>query len=101
MDFADRLREASSEPEKALRELFERVSYYILVSNTNDHLKNQALLLDGSGDRKLSPLFEVNPSPTRDRRLKTAIADPLEFNASITLLLEHSKFFGIPGMMLL
>ena len=95
VDFADQLRQYAERPENALRDLFSRVSFSILVSNTDDHLKNHGLLYRGQGKWYLAPLFDVNPSPERERRLKTAIADQAEPDASTELLLEHAEFFGL------
>lgn len=95
MDFAEQLRQSAANPSEALRELFSRVSFTILVSNTDDHLKNHGLLYEGQSRWRLSPLFDVNPSPDRARILKTPIADPLEADASIELLLQYSEFLGV------
>ena len=46
-------------------ELFKRIAFSILVSNTDDHLRNHAFLrLDASG-WTLSPAYDINPTPPR------------------------------------
>lgn len=94
---AERLREYASRPDESIRQLVSRISFFILISNTDDHLKNHALLYDGGGLWRLSPLFDINPSPERERKLKTAIVDITEPDASIGLLLECSELFEIPA----
>ena len=44
-------------------ELFRRIAFSVLVSNTDDHLRNHAFLrLDPSG-WSLSPAYDINPTP--------------------------------------
>lgn len=95
VEFADRLREHAADPKKSLHELFDRVSFMILVGNTDDHLKNHGLLHVGEGRWALSPMFDVNPAPEREKRLKTAIVDPREPDASLERLFEHAEFFDL------
>ena len=95
VDFAEQLRRFSGDVPRDLRELFARVSFTILVSNADDHLKNHGLLYRGAGGWRLSPMFDVNPAPERDRRLKTAILDPRDTRASLGVLLEAAEFFDL------
>ena len=56
-------------------ELFKRIAFSVLVSNTDDHLRNHGFLrLDHSG-WTLSPAYDVNPTPQdiRTRILTTNI----------------------------
>ena len=43
-------------------ELWKRVVFSELVNNTDDHLRNHAFLLTDNG-WKLTPLYDINPSP--------------------------------------
>ena len=45
-----------------MHELFRRMVFNILIDNTDDHEKNHALLMTGSGEYELSPAFDVLPS---------------------------------------
>jgi len=49
-------------PDKDLEELWRRIVFYILVSNSDDHLRNHGFLLTTKGWR-LSPGFDINPIP--------------------------------------
>lgn len=95
LNLADAIREHSSAPAAELKELFRRVSFTILVSNVDDHLKNHGFLYTGDGKWKLAPAFDVNPAPERFKELKTAIADPAAPDASIQLLMEHAFYFDL------
>lgn len=57
--FAERLAETVTEPRAQLHELFRRIAFTLLVNNVDDHLRNHALIYNGSW--ALSPAFDVNP----------------------------------------
>jgi serine/threonine-protein kinase HipA len=95
-ELAEAIRAHSDAPGRDLLELFKRIAFTILVSNTDDHLKNHGFLYAGNNQWRLSPLFDVNPSPDRHRELKTAISEISGTTASIATLLEHAPFFDVP-----
>ena len=76
-------------------ELYRRILFTILVSNTDDHLKNHGLLHVGRGRWMLAPAFDINPQPYRRRHLETGISDLSGNVASIEAALEASPFFGV------
>lgn len=46
-----------------LRELWSRIVFNLLVSNTDDHLRNHGFLLKPGRGWRLSPAFDMNPVP--------------------------------------
>ena len=54
-----------SRPKEDLLELWKRIVFSMAISNTDDHLRNHAFLLENNGWR-LSPLYDVNPVPYGD-----------------------------------
>jgi serine/threonine-protein kinase HipA len=46
-----------------LHELWSRIVFNLLVSNTDDHLRNHGFLLEPSRGWALSPAFDMNPVP--------------------------------------
>jgi serine/threonine-protein kinase HipA len=46
-----------------LRELWSRIVFNLLVSNTDDHLRNHGFLLEPGRGWTLSPAFDMNPVP--------------------------------------
>ena len=72
LDLVNILTENSAALAADLEELWKRVVFNILISNTDDHLRNHGFLHIQSGWR-LSPLYDVNPSPYGDS-LSLAIA---------------------------
>jgi serine/threonine-protein kinase HipA len=59
-DLAQALRETGDQPELMLRELFSRITFNILVGNTDDHARNQAAFWDGQNLR-LTPAYDISP----------------------------------------
>ena len=78
-----------------MRELYSRILFMILVSNTDDHLKNHGFLYAGQQGWMLSPMFDVNPQPGRERQMKTGISPLSGFEPSIEAAIEAAAFFGI------
>ena len=64
-DIADALRTISVDPKGDMAELWARMVFGILVTNTDDHLKNHGLLYVRNNRWRLAPLFDVNPQPRR------------------------------------
>lgn len=94
-DIADVIRQMSKKPAEDLQELWLRVVFTVLVSNSDDHLKNHGFIYAGQNRWRLSPAFDINPSPTRHRVLETAIIDGGSFDASISLALDAAQFFDV------
>jgi len=59
---ADELKRWSHRPDDDLRELFRRMAFNALVSNTDDHPRNHALIASGR-DFELSPAYDLTPTP--------------------------------------
>ncbi|MBN4056426.1 type II toxin-antitoxin system HipA family toxin, partial [Rhodothermus sp. AH-315-K08] len=76
-EIADSLRIHSASTTKDLSELWRRVVFTVLISNTDDHLRNHGFLYVGDAGWRLSPAYDLNPVPTdiRPRILSTAIED--------------------------
>jgi serine/threonine-protein kinase HipA len=62
LELAELLIRRGAEPEDDLKQLWMRIVFNILVSNTDDHLRNHGFILTRKGVR-LSPAFDINPDP--------------------------------------
>lgn len=49
-----------------LRELWSRIVFNILVSNTDDHLRNHGFILVPGRGWRLAPAYDMNPVPAAD-----------------------------------
>jgi serine/threonine-protein kinase HipA len=61
-DLARIIRARFTDPDTTLRELFSRITFNILVSNTDDHARNQSAFWDGR-QLTLTPAYDICPCP--------------------------------------
>jgi serine/threonine-protein kinase HipA len=95
LELADVLRQEGSMPDVDLRQLWRRIVFNILVSNTDDHLRNHAFLRDAQGWR-LSPAFDMNPCPVDVKwRIHVLAIDELDGTASLETAHRVAPQFGL------
>lgn len=92
LEMADFIKSYSIQPDKDLEELWNRIVFSILVSNTDDHLRNHDFILTENG-WKLSPLFDVNPNP-RGKQLSLNITENNNLKR-ISLALDTAKYYNL------
>ncbi len=61
-DLASIIRARFTDSRETLRELFSRITFNILTSNTDDHARNQAAFWDGTM-LTLTPAYDICPNP--------------------------------------
>lgn len=94
IDIADAIERESADATTDLRELWRRIALSLLISNTDDHLRNHGFLRASTAGWRLSPIFDINPNPGPvARRLATTIA----FGSADTIdsLLEVADLFRL------
>lgn len=96
LELMDALRQYGAAPTEDGIELWRRIVFSILISNTDDHLRNHGFLYEGQKGWRLSPVYDVNPVPTdvKERVLTTAI-DEENGTASLDLALSVAENFGL------
>jgi serine/threonine-protein kinase HipA len=96
LEIADALRQHGAAPRADLQALWRRIVFNILISNTDDHLRNHGFLYEGTDGWRLSPAYDLNPVPTdiKPRILTTAINED-DGTASLTLAMEVAKYFEL------
>jgi|SRR6218665_298656 len=65
LDIAEFIQFSGGRVTEDLQQLWRRIVFNMLVSNTDDHLRNHGFLLEKEGWR-LSPAFDINPSIDKD-----------------------------------
>ncbi|MYB98699.1 MAG: HipA domain-containing protein, partial [Gemmatimonadetes bacterium] len=96
LEVADALRSHGAAPREDLEELWRRVVFSVLVSNTDDHLRNHGFLYDRGLGWRLSPAFDLNPTPTDERaRVLATNIDEHDGTASLDLALATAGYYGI------
>jgi serine/threonine-protein kinase HipA len=97
LDIADAIERRSARAGEDLRELWRRVAFSILVSNTDDHLRNHGFLRTSTAGWSLSPAFDLNPDPRPGpKHLSTAI-DETTTAARLDTLMGVAERFRLAG----
>jgi serine/threonine-protein kinase HipA len=99
MEIADAIRRYGASASNDLKQLWRRIVFSVLISNTDDHLRNHGFLYQGNKGWRLSPAYDLNPVPVdvKPRILCTAI-DIEDTSASLDLALSVADYFDLkPG----
>lgn len=96
LEFVDALRQYGAAPKSDMHMLWRRIVFSVLVSNTDDHLRNHGFLYDGPDGWRLAPAYDLNPVPVdiKPRVLATAI-DLDDGTASLDLALNVAGYFEL------
>lgn len=92
IDIVDFIKAYGACPKEDLIELFKRIVFNMVVSNTDDHLRNHGFVLTNKG-WKLSPLYDVNPVPYGDTL--SLNVDNYDNSISIDLAISVAGFYNI------
>ena len=95
LEIADALRQHGAAPKADMQALWRRIVFNILISNTDDHLRNHGFLYEGQQGWRLSPAYDMNPVPIdiRPRILSTAINED-DGTAALALAMDVAGYFG-------
>lgn len=75
------------------RQLWRRLVFNHLITNTDDHLRNIGFLHVGKGKWALSPAFDLNPFPDEDRESKTWLSEDTGPIDSVKMLVDKAAYF--------
>lgn len=75
LEIAYALAQHGASPEEDMHELWRRIVFSIMIANTDDHLRNHGFIYERQKGWRLSPAYDMNPTPVeiRQRVLTTAI----------------------------
>lgn len=96
MELVDVLRQHGARARHDMEALWRRLVFIILISNTDDHLRNHGFLYAGASGWRLSPAYDLNPVPAdiKPRVLTTAINED-DTTASLQVALDTANYFGL------
>jgi serine/threonine-protein kinase HipA len=96
LEIVDALRRFGSRPERDCAQLWRRIVFNILISNTDDHLRNHGFLFEKAGGWRLSPAYDMNPTPidVKARVLSLAI-DEADDTASLDVAFGMARQCGL------
>jgi len=96
LELVDALRRYGAAPKEDMRALWRRIVLNVLISNTDDHLRNHGFLHEGAEGWRLAPAYDLNPVPPdiKPRVLSTAI-DLDDGSASLDLAMRVAEHFEL------
>ena len=99
MEISDALRQHGAAPKEDIPALWRRMVFNILISNTDDHLRNHGFVYEGTRGWRLSPAYDLNPVPVdiKPRVLTTAINEE-DTTASLDLAFQVASYFELKNV---
>jgi serine/threonine-protein kinase HipA len=92
LEIAQLIEERSPAVTDELRQLWRRICFTILISNTDDHLRNHGFLHERAESWRLSPAFDMNPNPAPGPKELSTAVDFNDFHASIDTLMGIAEY---------
>jgi serine/threonine-protein kinase HipA len=77
------------------RQIWKRLIFNHLITNVDDHLQNIGFLYAGKNLWRLSPAFDLNPFPDKDRESKTWLSEDTGPITSLEQLLGQAARFSL------
>ncbi len=96
LEMVDALSQHGARPTEDAQALWRRIVFSLLISNTDDHLRNHGFIYAGALGWQLSPAYDLNPTPTdlKARILTTSILPDVEVS-SLDSVLENAEYFRL------
>jgi serine/threonine-protein kinase HipA len=96
LELVDALRQHGAAPQEDMHALWRRIVFNILVSNTDDHLRNHGFLYHGNDGWRLCPAYDLNPVPTDIKpRVLTLAINEEDTTASLATAMEVAGYFDL------
>lgn len=96
LEMAYALAQNGASPEEDMKELWRRIIFTIMVSNTDDHLRNHGFIYERRKGWRLSPAYDINPTPIDIApRILTTSIDFDDHSASLDTALRVAKEFRL------
>ena len=96
LEIADAIRQCGAAPIEDLAQLWRRIVFNVMIANTDDHLRNHAFLYEGNEGWRLSPAYDMNPTPLEFKpRVLTTLIDTQDGTASLDLAMSVCRYFNL------
>jgi len=95
LEIADVVERTSARATDELRQLWRRIVFSVLISNTDDHLRNHGFLHVHDDVWRLAPAFDLNPDPSPGPTFLSTAIDGSDDAASISAALKVAEFFRL------
>ena len=95
LDIAEVIETRSLAATSELHQLWRRIVFSILISNTDDHLRNHGFLHQRGDAWRLSPAFDLNPDPSPGPASLSTLIDTGDGAADLDLARSVAGFFRL------
>ena len=95
LDIADVIERQSPQAGDDLRQLWRRIAFSILISNTDDHLRNHGFLRTSTAGWSLAPAFDLNPNPRPGPKYLSTAIDYDSTAARVDTLMDVAEQFRL------
>ena len=95
LDLVEAIEQESDRATDDLGQLWRRIAFSILVSNTDNHLRNHGFLRLTGGGWSLAPAFDMNPDPEPGPKLLSTPIDERSNLADLGVLLDCAGLFRL------
>ncbi|MDQ1294013.1 MAG: serine/threonine-protein kinase HipA [Actinomycetota bacterium] len=95
VDIAEAIEDVSADVTRHLHQLWRRLVFSVLITNTDDHLRNHGFLRGRNGTWRLSPAFDLNPNPAPGPQLHATMLDETDEPATLHRALAVAEFFRL------
>jgi serine/threonine-protein kinase HipA len=95
LEIAEVIEQVSAQATRELHELWRRIVFSVLVSNTDDHLRNHGFLHADGDVWRLAPAFDLNPNPAPGRKYLSTAIDASDDEASVSAALSVAELFRL------
>ena len=94
-EVVDAMRSKCIDFSASTQQLWRRLAFNFLITNVDDHLQNIGFLYVGKNQWQLSPSFDLNPFPDKDRESKTWLSEDTGPITSVAQLLGQAARFQL------
>lgn len=95
IELLDPLRQDGAAPDRDAAQLWRRMVFNVLISNTDDHLRNHGYLRDAAG-WLLAPAYDLNPMPVDVKPRHHALTlDEVDDASSMDTAMRVAGYFGL------
>jgi serine/threonine-protein kinase HipA len=95
LEIAEVIENSSDEVTTQLHELWRRIVFSVLISNTDDHLRNHGFLHVDGEKWRLAPAFDLNPNPALGPKYLSTTIDSDDDTASLASALAVAGHFRL------
>jgi serine/threonine-protein kinase HipA len=96
LEIVDALKQHGAAPNADMAELWRRIVFSIMVSNVDDHLRNHGFVYKRQKGWRLSPAYDINPTPVEVKpRVLTTMIDLYDGTASLDLAMSVANDFRL------